>query len=119
MAIRYPFTAYHPGRFSGLAGQPFARELWHYLADDETINTMVASAESGKPPILPLLDTIESRWETVLSNPLYAEQEIDVFINNQIKQIMELTGFENTGCSRIPDARFISLSGIYQKKQVQ
>jgi hypothetical protein len=118
MNLRFPFSAYIPGRFASLAREHFAREMWHFLADDDTIRIMIQAASENLPPIKPLLEIIESRWAEILGDSAFAESEVDVFVNNQIKQIMELCGYENIGCRKIPEARFIRLSGLYEIKTV-
>jgi hypothetical protein len=89
--------------------------LWEFLADENQINAMIASVEAGLPAIKPLLEVVESLMAPVFSNSRFAGSEIDVFINNQVKQIMELCGYENCACGMLREARFVKMSGMYKK----
>lgn len=115
MPLKFLYSSYIPGRFAALAAEPFGNELWEFLADEIQINAMIASVEAGLPAIKPLLEVVESRMAPVFSNPRFSDMEIDVFINNQIKQIMERCGYENIACGMLQEARFVKVSGMYQK----
>lgn len=106
---------YIPGRFGYLMEKPFARNLWNFLADETRIKLMISASESNKPAIEPFLADLESHFEDPLSSPDYPDEEISVFANNMIKQILERNGYEYVGCSRCR-GRYIKSSGLYQKQ---
>jgi hypothetical protein len=104
---------YKPGRFAYLMSKPFAREMWEYAADDGRVRTMLAAAAAGRPAIEPLLAEIESRFEEHLGSAEYPKEEIGVFINNMIKQIMEKSGYALIACGKCRNGRFIKSSGLF------
>jgi hypothetical protein len=109
---------YDPGRFTYLMDRPFARDLWEFLADDTRVQSMLGAANKGRPAIEPLLSDIESRFEECLSSPEFPDEEIAVFVNNMVKRILEMSGYELVACARIPAARYIKSSGLFGKNAV-
>jgi hypothetical protein len=108
--------AYKPGRFAYLMNLPFARELWGFLADDSRVQKMLFASNKGKPAIEPLLSEIENRFEEPLASKDYPGEEIAVFINNMIRQVLEMSGYELLACAKIPAGRYIKSSGLFCKR---
>jgi hypothetical protein len=106
---------YNPGRFTYLMEQPFVHDLWHFLTDENRIRLMVSATEFNKLAIEPFLAELESQFEKQLSNPDYPKEEISVFANNMIKQVLERNGYEYVACGRC-EGRFIKSSGLYRKQ---
>jgi hypothetical protein len=106
---------YNPGRFAYLMEKPFANDLWRFLTDENRISLMISSSDSNELAIEPFLDDLESKFEHHLSSSDYPEEEIGVFANNMIKQILELNGYEHVACGRCK-GRFIKSSGLFQKQ---
>ncbi len=106
---------YKPGRFEYLMKEPFAEELWHFLSDEMHIALMLRATGEGLPAIEYILDELEERFEECLKSEEYPEEEVGVFANNMIKQIMEYHGYAYSACGFCPSSRFINMSGVYQK----
>jgi len=99
--------------------QPFAAELWHFLTARKQISGMASATAHGKPAIVPLIDEIESKFGTHFESPEFPHEEVMVFINNMIKQIMELSGYKYVGCGIIRGSRYFKNSGVYQKFEAE
>lgn len=110
-----PFSTYQGGRFEYLLTEPFTKELWEFLADKDSIYHMVSAVNEGKPAIWPLLDEIESRFGRYITSEDFPDDDVEIMINNMIKQIMECTGYEHVACGMLRHARYIKLSGVYQR----
>lgn len=110
-----PIKNYTPGRFAYLMDKPFTQALWNFLTDENRIQLMVSATEFKKPAIELFLAALESQFEEPLSSPDYPDEEIAVFANNMIKQILERAGYEHVGCGRCK-GRFFKVSGLFQKK---
>ena len=109
-------SSYKAGRFEYLLREPFARELWGYLSDKKSISLMLDAAGQGKPPLWPLLDHIENRFGTYIASDRFPDDDVEVMVNNMIKQIMEYAGYEHAACGMLRHARYIRLSGVYEKQ---
>lgn len=114
--IAYDISTYKPGKFQYLMAEPFAEKLWGFLANKTSINLMVKAVMENKPAIYYLLETIEQSFDEQFTSQNFDLDEIAVFVNNMIKQIMELSGYSNTACGICRNARFIKSSGMYVKK---
>ena len=68
------------------------------------------------PAIEPLLSDIESRFEESLASSEYPDEEIAVLVNNMIKQILEMRGFEHMACWLCRQGRYFKSSGVYRKR---
>ncbi|NLE01490.1 MAG: hypothetical protein GX640_16610 [Fibrobacter sp.] len=93
---------------------PFASEIWDFLATEENIALMISSTEEKKAAITKLVEKIEEKFEGPLSSKEYPQDEIGVFINNMIKQIMEHLGYSHIGCGLCP-GKYIRASGLYER----
>lgn len=109
-------TRYNPGRFAYLMHEPFATFAWEYFSAPAQIDRMIDATEGGQPAIEPLLEEVESRFSEQLSSTHYPGEEIAIFFNNMIKQIMEMYDFEHAACGLCRGARFFRSSGFYRKK---
>ena len=109
-------SLYNPGRFAYLMEKPFAKELWAYLTDEKRLKLMLSATEKGKPAIEFFLSELESKFEEPLTSPEYPEEEVSVLVNNMIKQIMVMKGFEHLACGICRHGRFFQSSGLYTKK---
>ena len=107
---------YKPGRFASLLEEPFAKDLWNFLASSERINLMVSAIKAGKPAIEPFLSELESAFDTYFSSTDYPDEEICVLANNMIKQILALKGYEHTACGICHNGKYFKSSGLFQKK---
>lgn len=107
---------YTPGRFAYLMDKPFVRELWEYVADDGRVQRMITASAEGRPAIVPLLEDIETRFEKHLASKEYPDEEIATLVNNMIRQVLEMSGFELVACGRCPSARYIKSSGLFMKR---
>ena len=107
---------YKPGRFAYLMEKPFAKELWAYLTADKRIKLMLSATEEGKPAIQFFLTELESQFEEHLTSLEYPEEEISVLVNNMIKQILELKGYEHLACGICRNGRYFKSSGLYTRK---
>lgn len=110
-----PFSAYKGGRFEHLLTEPFTKEIWEFLTDHENIRQMISAIDEGKPAIWPLLDEIESRFGNFIASESFPDDDVEIMINNMIKQIMEYAGYEHVACGMLRHGRYIKLSGVYQK----
>lgn len=106
---------YNPGRFAYLMEKPFSHDLWHFLTDEKRIKLMVSASELNRLAIEPVLGDLELRFDEYLSSPDYPEEEISVFANNMIKQILEKNGYEYVACGRCK-GRYFKSSGLFQKQ---
>jgi hypothetical protein len=107
---------YKAGRFAYLMEKPFAKELWEYVASEKNVSAMLVAADSGKPAIEPLLADIESRFGPLLASAEYPDEEIEVFINNMIRQLCELSGYELVACGLVRSGKYIKSSGLFKKR---
>jgi hypothetical protein len=107
---------YKAGRFAYLMEKPFAKELWEYVASEKNVSAMLVAADSGKPAIEPLLADIESRFGPLLASAEYPDEEIEVFINNMIRQLCELSGYELVACGLVRNSKYIKSSGLFKKR---
>jgi len=114
-----PFSTYHGERFDYLLKEPFARELWEYLADTTHLSQMVDAVDKGKPALWPLLADIEEKFGAFITSDTFPADDVEVMVNNMIKQIMERVGFEHVACGMLPHARYIKLSGVYKKRDAE
>lgn len=106
---------YKPGRFTYLIEKPFVKELWDYLTTKKRVTLMLLATREGKPAIEFFLTELESRFEVYLTSPKYPEEEICVLINNMIKQILAMQGYEHLACGLCHHGRNFQSSGLYQK----
>lgn len=113
MASLHDRKTYTPGRFAYLMENAFAGDLWAFLTNDSHLQQMLASVAKEKPAIEPLLPEIELRFAEPLASPLYPPEDVAVFINNMIRQIMEQCGYEHSACG-ICRGRFFTMSGLYR-----
>ncbi|MFP4164435.1 MAG: hypothetical protein ACLFQB_09270 [Chitinispirillaceae bacterium] len=104
---------YEPGRFSYLFEKTFGERLWKYLSAEPQVKELIEAVKNGQPAIKPLLGTIESEYEEHLASKDYPKEEVSVFINNMIKQILEQRGYEHVGCG-LCRGRFFKASGVYR-----
>ncbi|MFW5785485.1 MAG: hypothetical protein ACOCW1_04795 [Chitinispirillaceae bacterium] len=104
---------YRPGRFSYLFQKPFGERLWNYLSAEPQVQVMIEAVKDSQPALKPLLDTIECEYEEHLASKEYPEDDVSVFINNMIKQILEHHGYEHVGCG-LCRGRFFRASGVYR-----
>jgi hypothetical protein len=107
---------YKPGRFAYLMEKPFVKELWHFLTDENRVELMFSASQAVKPAIGPFLADLESRFGGFLSSPEYPKEEICVLVNNMIKQILEIQGFEHIACGLCRQGRYFKSSGVYRKR---
>ncbi len=107
---------YKPGRFAYLMKNPFVKELWDYLTTEKRLKLMLLATEEGKPAIEFFLSELESQFEVYLTSPKYPEEEICVLVNNMIKQILTMQGYEHLACELCRHGRYFQSSGLYQKK---
>lgn len=105
---------YRPGRFEYLMKESFVRELWTYLTGSGSIRAMIAATKRGEPAILPLAGHIEKQYGEQLTSSMYPEDDVVVLVNNMIKQIMELHGYEHAACGICRTTSIIKSSGIYR-----
>jgi len=110
---------YKSGRFSYLMDKPFAKDLWNFLSDDVRLNLMFSATKAGKPAIEFFLADLESQFGEALSFPEYPKEEVGVFVNNMIKQIMENRGFGHVACGICRNGRYIKSSGVYRKVDIR
>jgi hypothetical protein len=108
---------YKPGRFEYLIGNTWAIDLWNFLTAQEHIQAMETAISAGKPAIEPLLFDIEARFEKPLVSKEYHDDDVCVLVNNMIKQILGMRGYELISCGLCPQGRFIKQSGMYAKVQ--
>jgi hypothetical protein len=111
-----PFSFYKGGPFEYLLKEPFAQELWEYLSNKSNIALMVEAANNGKPPLWPLLEYVEANFGEFITSELFPGDDVEIMVNNMIKQIMEYSGYEHAACGMLRHARYIKLSGVYNKK---
>lgn len=109
------FSKYIPGKFEYLMKEPFTQELWNQLTNHVNMQLMIQAASENKPAIQYLLKNIENEFDNYLSSNNYPDGEVEVLINNMIKQIMMSMGYEHIACGFIREARYIKSSGIYSK----
>ena len=108
---------YKPGRFAYLLEEPFAEDLWNFLACDKRINLMILAIKEGKPAIEPFLSELESKFDKFFSSTDYPDEEICILANNMIKQLLEMKGYEHVACGICHHGKYFKSSGLYQKKQ--
>ncbi len=106
---------YKPGRFAYLFEKQFGSKLWEFLSSPQQVQLMLEAVEQGRPAILPLLHIIEDEYEEHLSSSEYPQEEVAVFINNMVKQILESKGHEHIGCG-LCRGQYIKVSGMYRHK---
>lgn len=104
---------YKAGRFADLMEKPFSQKLWGFLADKEQTDKMFLATKQGLPAIEFFLKELEVQFEEHLKSELYPEEEIAVFANNMIKQIMQYHGYIYTACGLCPEGKYIKMSGVY------
>jgi hypothetical protein len=76
---------------------------------------MIQAASENKPAIQYLVKNIENKFDYYLNSKNYPDGEIEILINNMIKQIMISMGYEHIACGFIREAQYIKSSGIYSK----
>lgn len=106
---------YQPGRFEYLMKDPLTIEIWNFLKTSNNINLMIKATDLNKAAIDFLLSEIESLFGKFLNSSSEPDDNRPVMINNMIKQIMNQLGYEHTGCTLLPNARYIKASGMYKK----
>ncbi len=107
-------SEYVPGRFAYLMGESFALEAWDYLSEPSRVERMIHATRRGAPAIEPLLQELETEFAHVLKSESYPPQEITVFFNNMIKQLMEMHGFVHAACGLCPGGRYFRSSGMFK-----
>jgi hypothetical protein len=107
------FSNYKPGRLEYLLVEPFTKELWNHLTNNDRIHLMIKATSENKPAISYLLAEIEDRFDFHLGSKKYPEEDVGILVNNIIKHIMEQMGYEHVACGLFPTARFINSSGLY------
>jgi hypothetical protein len=108
-----PFSHYQPGKFGYLTKESFAIDIWKTLTLPENLVLMIRATQENKPAIHYLLETIETDFGEYLGSKNYPADDVGVFINNMIKQLMKLMGYEHIACGICPTARYIKSSGLY------
>jgi len=111
------FCSYSPGRFAYLMDEPFAKQVWEYLSDDKQVYRMIAATEKNIPAIQPLLPEIETRFGEYLSSPEFPGDDVMVMVNNMIKQLLEMRGYEHFACGICRDCTHFKSSGLYKKNE--
>lgn len=94
----------------------FARNAWAMIANETAIELMKDAAEQNRASILPLLPQIETTFASELTSGEFADDDAQVLINNMIKQVMEMHGYEHLACGLCPGAKIFRSSGVYRKK---
>jgi hypothetical protein len=107
---------YKPGRFAYLAKEPFFSKLWDFVSSDASVRSMVEATKENKPAIYPLLVEIETQFEEPITSKAYREDDVQVLVNNMIKQILEMRGYMHIACGLCPQGRYIKQSGVYKKQ---
>ncbi len=110
-------TEYEPGRFAYLMKEPFAKELWDFLSNQERLDKMMAAIAEGKPAIYPILHDLEKQFGSFLESDKYPEDDVGVLANNMMKQLLDMHGYEHIACGLCPQAKYIKHSGVYAKKE--
>ncbi len=105
---------YRPGRFAYLMNDSFVGELWAYLTRPESIRAMIAATRKRKPAIMPLAEEIEERFEEELTSSAYPDDDVVVLVNNMIKQILNMHGYEHAACGICHGTSIIRSSGIFK-----
>jgi hypothetical protein len=116
MASDLPFSSYVGGHFEFLLKEPFAREIWEYFTKKENIARMLDAVNEKKPPLWYLLEYIECTYGKYIVSDDFPGDDVEIMINNMIKQIMEKLGYEHIACGMLSHAKYIKLSGMYAKK---
>lgn len=112
-----PFTSYIGGHFEYLLKEPFAEEIWTYFTKHDNIQLMLDALKENKPPLWYHLDYIESHYGQYIESTEFPDDDVEVMINNMIKQIMDKLGYEHIACGMLRHAKYIKLSGVYKKKE--
>jgi hypothetical protein len=111
-----PFTSYIGGHFEYLLKEPFAEEIWTYFTKSENLQKMLDAVHEKKPPLWYHLEYIETHYGGYIESDTFPDDDVEVMINNMIKQIMERLGYEHIACGMLRHAKYIKLSGVYVKK---
>ncbi len=111
-----PLSLYDPGRFDYMMQTRFARKAWEMIANKEAIEQMKAATHENKAAIVPLLPHIETAFARELTSGEFAGDDAQVMINNMIKQVMEMHGYEHRACGLCPGADIFRSSGVYRKR---
>jgi hypothetical protein len=104
---------YKPGRFAYLMDELFAAELWKFLSDEKQTNKMFSAIEQGLPAIEFLHEELETKFEVHLKSADYPEEDVGIFANNMIKQILQYHGYTYVACGLCPAGKYIKMSGVY------
>jgi hypothetical protein len=107
---------YEPGRFQYLWEKDFSSDIWKFLTSESSIQSMINATSQGKAAITDLLYDIEIKFGEQLNSSDYSGDDVAVFINNMIKQIMLHRGYEHIGCGLCSQAKFFNSSGLYKKQ---
>jgi hypothetical protein len=111
-----PFTSYTGGHFEYLLKEPFAKEIWDYFTKSKNMELMLDAVREKKPALWYHLEYIETNYGRYIESDDFPDDDVQVMINNMIKQIMEKLGYEHIACGMLHHAKFIKLSGVYSKK---
>jgi hypothetical protein len=104
---------YKPGRFAYLMDEPFAAELWEFISDEKQTDKMFSATEQGLPAIEFLHEELETKFEVYLKSKDFPEEDVGIFANNMIKQIMQYHGYNYIACGLCPAGKYIKMSGVY------
>ncbi len=105
---------YRPGRFAYLMNESFVGELWAYLTRPESIQAMIEATGERKPAIMPIAGEIEERFKDELTSSAYPDDDVVVLVNNMIKQILDLHGYEHAACGICHGTSIIRSSGVFR-----
>ncbi|MGE5670442.1 MAG: hypothetical protein ACM31E_03300 [Fibrobacterota bacterium] len=112
-----PFSCYIGGHFEYLLKEPFAEEIWTYFTKKENLQLMFDAINEKKPPLWYHLEYIEVHFCRYIESDDFPGDDVEVMINNMIKQIMEKFGYEHIACGMLRHAKYIKLSGVYKKRE--
>jgi len=110
------FSSYVGGHFEYLLTEPFAKEIWNYFTKSENMRLMLDAVNNKKPALWYHLEYIEANYGRYIESNDFPDDDVQVMINNMIKQIMEKLGYEHIACGMLRHAKYIKLSGVYTKK---
>ena len=117
--MKLDISQYKPGRFEYLMKEPFASELWEFLADEVQIEKMLRATKEELPAIEYFLEELEERFEEHLKSGQHPEEEVATLANNMIRQIMEHHGYTYSACGFCFSANYIKMSGVYSFAPVE
>jgi hypothetical protein len=95
--------------------EPFTEELWGFLSNQKQTDKIFKATEQNLPAIEFILNELEENFEDCLKSEDYPEEDVGIFANNIIKQIMQYHGYTYMACGLCPAGRYIKMSGVYTR----